>query len=128
MTTAAAAGVGPQSSARAFDGARAFALLREQVVEYGWRPAGSAALRRLAARLKTLMPRGRFETVAGHPGLRNVVGTIPGRSPAILVGAHYDVEAEPRGFVGANDGGRRDGGGRDARPCLRASAAGLGRA
>ena len=103
-TTAAAAGVGPQSSARAFDGARAFALLREQVVEYGWRPAGSAALRRLAVRLKTLMPRGRFETVAGHPGLRNVVGTIPGRSPAILVGAHYDVEAEPRGFVGANDG------------------------
>ncbi|MFM9139323.1 MAG: M28 family peptidase, partial [Solirubrobacterales bacterium] len=28
----------------------------------------------------------------------------PGRRPAILVGAHYDVEARPRGFVGANDG------------------------
>ena len=24
--------------------------------------------------------------------------------PAIVVGAHYDVEAEPEGFVGANDG------------------------
>jgi len=36
--------------------------------------------------------------------LRNVVGTVAGRSPAILVGAHYDVEAAPRGFVGANDG------------------------
>lgn len=103
-STNARAPVVPRSRARAFDGAKAFALLREQVVEYGWRPAGSAALRRLAVRLKTLMPRGRFENVPGHPGLRNVVGTIPGRSPAILVGAHYDVEAEPRGFVGANDG------------------------
>ena len=36
--------------------------------------------------------------------LRNVVGTVPGRAPAILVAAHYDVEAAPRGFVGANDG------------------------
>ena len=94
----------PRSRAQKFDGGRAFALLREQVVEYGWRPAGSAALRRLAVRLRALMPRGRFEAVPGHPRLRNVVGTVPGRSPAILVGAHYDVEAEPRGFVGANDG------------------------
>ncbi len=88
----------------AFDGRRAFALLREQVLDYGWRPAGSAALRRLAVRLRALMPEGRFEAVSGHPRLRNVVGTIPGRAPAILVGAHYDVEAAPRGFVGANDG------------------------
>ena len=29
---------------------------------------------------------------------------MPGRLPAIVVGAHYDVEAAPRGFVGANDG------------------------
>ncbi len=94
----------PRARSRAFDGRRAFALLREQVVEYGWRPAGSAVLRRLAVRLRSLLPRGRFEAVPGHPGLRNVVGTVPGRRPAILVGAHYDVEATPRGFVGANDG------------------------
>ena len=50
------------------------------------------------------MPRGRFEAVPGHPRLRNVVGSVPGRMPAIVVGAHYDVEAEPEGFVGANDG------------------------
>jgi glutaminyl-peptide cyclotransferase len=94
----------PRSSASAFAGGQAFALLREQVRRYGWRPAGSKALRRLAVRLRALLPRGRFESVPGHPGLRNIVGTVPGRSPAILVGAHYDVEARPRGFVGANDG------------------------
>src|SRR6476619_1364316 len=31
-----------------FDSAAAFALLRRQVERYGWRPAGSASLRRLA--------------------------------------------------------------------------------
>ena len=87
-----------------FDGPGAFALLRTQVLEYGWRPAGSPALRRLAVRLRRLMPNGRFEPIPGHAGLRNIVGTVPGRLPAIVVGAHYDVEAEPSGFVGANDG------------------------
>ncbi len=94
----------PRASAHRFDGPAAFRLLREQVRDYGPRPAGSANLRRLAGRLRALLPRGRFEPVPGHPGLRNVVGTIPGRSPAILVAAHYDVEAAPVGFVGANDG------------------------
>ncbi len=37
-------------------------------------------------------------------GLRNVVGRLPGRRPAIVIGAHYDTEAQPPGFVGANDG------------------------
>jgi Zn-dependent M28 family amino/carboxypeptidase len=37
-------------------------------------------------------------------GLRNVVGTLPGREPGyIVVGAHYDTKDIP-GFVGANDG------------------------
>jgi hypothetical protein len=94
----------PRARTNAFDGAVAFALLREQVEDYGWRPAGSPALRRLAGRLRTLMPAGRFEDVPGHPGLRNVVGSVAGRMPAIVVGAHYDVEEAPRGFVGANDG------------------------
>lgn len=87
-----------------FDETRAFALLRRQVRTYGWRPAGSPALRRLASDLRARLPGGRLEPVPGHPGLQNVVGTIPGRRPAILVAAHYDVEAEPKGFVGANDG------------------------
>lgn len=91
-----------------FDGRRAHRLLRLQVERYGHRPAGSARLRRLAVELRGLLPDGRFEALprdldpSGR--LRNVVGRIPGRLPAIVVGAHYDVEARPRGFVGANDG------------------------
>ncbi len=102
--TAAAAGLAPRATANSFGGARAFALLREQVRVYGWRPAGSKALRRLAVRLRGLLPGGRFEPIPGHKGLRNVVGSLPGRGKPIVVGAHYDVEARPVGFVGANDG------------------------
>lgn len=94
----------PRATGNGFDSGRAFALLREQVQEYGHRPAGSPALRRLADRLRVLLPRGRFENIPGNPGLRNVVGSVAGRAPAIVVGAHYDVEAAPPGFVGANDG------------------------
>jgi hypothetical protein len=84
-----------------FDSAEAWDLLREQV-ELGPRPAGSEASRRLAERLRGLLPRGRFEAVPG--GLRNVVGTVPGREPGyVVVGAHYDTKDIP-GFVGANDG------------------------
>jgi glutaminyl-peptide cyclotransferase len=83
-----------------FDGGRAFAELRRQV-EMGPRPAGSAASRRLAARLRKALPHGRYEAVPG--GLRNVVGRLPGRRPAVVVAAHYDTKAIP-GFVGANDG------------------------
>ena len=101
---ATASGLAPRPTADRFDGARAFALLREQVRVYGWRPAGSKALRRLAVRLRELLPNGRFEPVAGHKGLRNVVGSLPGRGKPIVIGAHYDVEARPKGFVGANDG------------------------
>jgi glutaminyl-peptide cyclotransferase len=87
-----------------FDEERAFALVRRQVEVFGQRPAGSPQLRRLAVELRRLLPRGRFEDLRRHPGLRNVVGTIPGRRPAIVIGAHYDTEALPKGFVGANDG------------------------
>jgi Zn-dependent M28 family amino/carboxypeptidase len=78
------------------------ALIREQVA-VGQRPAGSPQLRALAARLRPLLPHGRFEDVPNHPGLRNIVGVLPGRRPAIVLGAHYDSEFHPRGFVGAND-------------------------
>jgi glutaminyl-peptide cyclotransferase len=106
--TAAAAAAAAESAPRAtvdrFDGPNAFALLREEVNRYGWRYAGSPALRRLAVRLRDLLPNGHFESIPGHPKLRNVVGTIPGHGKAILLGAHYDVESHPPGFVGANDG------------------------
>jgi glutaminyl-peptide cyclotransferase len=83
-----------------FDGRRAFAELRRQV-EIGPRPAGSAASRRLSARMRKALPRGHYEKVPG--GLRNVVGRLPGTKPAVVVAAHYDTK-KLRGFVGANDG------------------------
>jgi glutaminyl-peptide cyclotransferase len=85
-----------------FDGRRAFAELRREV-ELGPRPAGSKTLRKLAVRLKRELPRGHFENVPNHPGLRNIVGTLPGKKPAVVVAAHYDTKQLP-GFVGANDG------------------------
>jgi hypothetical protein len=92
----------PAARVDRFDAGRALGLIRAQVA-VGQRPAGSPQLRALAGRLRARLPGGRFEDVPGHAGLRNVVGVLPGRRPAIVVGAHYDSEAHPRGFVGAND-------------------------
>jgi peptidase M28-like protein len=92
----------PAATAHGFDAPRAWRLLRREL-RYGQRPAGSPQLRRLAEALRRALPGGRFEDVPGHPGLRNVVGVLPGRGPAIVVGAHYDSEFHPKGFVGAND-------------------------
>jgi hypothetical protein len=83
-----------------FDADRAFADLRRQV-EMGPRPAGSETSRRLARRLRSQLPNGRYQRLAG--GLRNVVGSIRGRGKPIVVGAHYDTK-DLAGFVGANDG------------------------
>lgn len=85
-----------------FDAARAWRLTKLQV-EAGQRTAGSPQLRRVAHELRPQLPHGRFERLPGH-GLRNVVGTVPGTKPGIVLGAHYDVLAKPRGFVGANNG------------------------
>jgi glutaminyl-peptide cyclotransferase len=94
----------PAAKVNRFNGRAAFRLLREQV-ELGPRPAGSEASRRLARRLRSLLPNGRFERIPGHPRLRNVVGIVRGREPSrrVIVGAHYDTKDIP-GFVGANDG------------------------
>lgn len=91
-----------RSVAGDFSGRSAYASVRRQV-RIGPRPAGSAASRRLASRLRRALPRGRFQPVPG--GLRNVVGEVRGRDPrrTVIVGAHYDTKDLP-GFVGANDG------------------------
>jgi hypothetical protein len=86
-----------------FDADAAWRLIELQL-RYGQRPAGSTPLRRLAVRLRGALPDGRFEPVPGDRRLRNVVGTIPGRRPALVIGAHYDTLAAPKGFVGANNG------------------------
>ncbi len=101
-TAAAAVTTLPRARAERFDAERALRLVRRQVA-VGQRPAGSPALRRTAAFLRPLLPGGRFEPLADHPGLRNIVGVLPGRRPALVLGAHYDTESHPRGFVGAND-------------------------
>lgn len=84
-----------------FDERSTWAFLKRQVA-LGPRPAGSARSRELAGILRRSIPRGRFQAVPG--GLRNVVGTIPGRNPrrTVVLGAHYDTKDLP-GFVGAND-------------------------
>jgi hypothetical protein len=97
----------PEARTRRFDAAAALRLVRDQVAE-GQRPSGSARLARVRARLVRRLPLGRTEPVAGHPGLRNVVGRMPARGsgrgrPAIVLAAHYDTQLAPRGFVGAND-------------------------
>src|SRR5688500_1305489 len=76
----------------------------QRPLRYGQRPAGSPQLRRLALRLRTMLPQGDFEPVPGDRRLRNIVGTIPGRRPAFVIAAHYDTLAAPQGFVGANNG------------------------
>jgi hypothetical protein len=85
-----------------FDGAAAMELVKTQL-DYGPRPAGSKPSRQLAERLRDELPEGRFQAVP-H-GLRNVIGTVPGRDPkrVIVIGAHYDTKDIP-GFVGAIDG------------------------
>jgi glutaminyl-peptide cyclotransferase len=92
----------PAPSIDRFDERGAWTWLVTQV-RAGPRPAGSPASRRLAARLRTALPRGAFQDVPG--GLRNVVGFVRGRDPSryVVVGAHYDTK-DLRGFVGANDG------------------------
>ena len=82
-----------------FDVGRAYALVRLQL-SYGPRPAGSAAERLVAQVLRRMLPGGRFEPVPG--GLRNIVGELPGRAPAIVVSAHYDTTPVP-GYLGANN-------------------------
>jgi glutaminyl-peptide cyclotransferase len=108
LAALAVAGCGESGAAEPqnrFDGKRAVGLVKRQVA-VGQRPAGSPQLRRLATKLRRRLPDGRFErfrSTGPQRGLRNVVGTLPGPGPAILVGAHYDTEWHPKGVVGAND-------------------------
>jgi len=102
-STAANESSAPRLRADRFDAEAAYKLAAKQVA-VGQRPAGSPRLRALADDLRPLLPNGRFEAVPGQLGLRNVVGTLPGRRPAIVIGAHYDTLVKPVGAVGANNG------------------------
>jgi Zn-dependent M28 family amino/carboxypeptidase len=108
LVAVALAGCGDSgSSSDRFDADRAFALIEDQVA-VGQRPAGSPQLQALAEKLRSMLPDGTFEPVpssGAQQGLRNIIGKTPGTvpGPAILIGAHYDTEYHPKGFVGAND-------------------------
>jgi len=95
----AVGGGGSAAAAAPFDSRRAFALTKLEL-SYGPRPAGSPAQRRVALVLRRRLPGGHFEPVPG--GLRNIVGGLPGREPAIVLGAHYDTTPVP-GYLGANN-------------------------
>jgi glutaminyl-peptide cyclotransferase len=101
FAASASAAVAPRPTVDRFDARAAFAFLKRQVA-LGPRPAGTKKSRRLASILRARLPRGRYQAVPG--GLRNVIGTVPGRDPSrvVIVGAHYDTKDIP-GFVGAND-------------------------
>jgi glutaminyl-peptide cyclotransferase len=101
LVATACASAEPAAEARRFDEQAAWSFLKRQVA-LGPRPAGSPSSRELAEILRRSIPNGRFQAVPG--GLRNVVGTIPGRNPRrkVVLGAHYDTK-DLAGFVGAND-------------------------
>ena len=96
---------GAQQHARVdrFDGDRGRSPTLRREVELGPRPAGSPVLRKLARAAQARAPARALRGRPRPPGLRNVVGRIPGKRPAIVVAAHYDTKDLP-GFVGANDG------------------------
>jgi glutaminyl-peptide cyclotransferase len=100
--SAAAAERVPEPKVDRFDADAAYRSVQRQVA-LGPRPAGSPPSRELARRLRRTLPGGRFQPVGD--GLRNVVGTVPGRDPSrqVIVAAHYDTKDIP-GFLGANDG------------------------
>jgi len=85
-----------------FDAHGAMKWVRIQL-NYGPRPAGSAASRALANRLHSALPHSALQPVPG--GLRNIVDVVPGKdkTDVVVVGAHYDTKDIP-GFLGANDG------------------------
>ena len=99
---AGAAAAVPRARVDRFDGAAAMRWARRQVA-LGPRPAGSPAARRSGEMLRRALPGARFVDLGpGHPGLRNIEASLPGRGRPIVLIAHYDT-APVAGHVGAND-------------------------
>ena len=102
----------------AFSGARAYEQVK-QVVSYGPRPSGSAALSRTATFLTAQLQEAGLEaeeqvfmaaTPHGPVQFRNVVAHTPhsrgGDGTVVVIGSHYDTKWMTNcTFVGANDGG-----------------------
>ena len=97
-----------------FDGERAFADLK-RIVSFGPRPSGSPALQRCRSFIIDELHMANVQvsedaftatTPIGPIAMTNIVATIPGTNPSIvIIGGHYDTKRLPTRVVGANDGG-----------------------
>ena len=104
-----------QAPAVTFDAGKAWEHLR-QIVAFGPRPAGSAALEQTRAYIRKQLAGAGVrvteqawtdQTPAGAINMVNLIATIPGASKdRLIIAGHYDTKRfrEFR-FVGANDGG-----------------------
>jgi glutaminyl-peptide cyclotransferase len=102
-----------------FSGSSAFEFTRN-AVDFGPRPPGSAANRKLQAyieaQLKPLHCQISFDaftaaTPSGPVAMRNIIAKFPGNSGrAVVVTGHFDTKPMPgQTFLGANDGGSSTG-------------------
>jgi glutaminyl-peptide cyclotransferase len=102
----------PNSSS--FDSNKAWEHLR-QLVAFGPRPAGSAAIEQSRTYIKNQLAAIGVpvteqawddQTPTGRVHMVNLIATIPGTSKnRLVIGGHYDTKKFPFRFVGANDGG-----------------------
>lgn len=102
-----------------FEAERAFAHVKAQV-EFGPRPAGSAAIEKTreyllkelkSYGLKPVLDEFTEPTPRGKVKFKNVIAEIQGETPGtIIISSHYDTkEFKEFRFVGANDGGSSTG-------------------
>ena len=93
----------PPAADDLFDSNRAFSDLEAQV-EIGPRPSRTAGNREAVDFITATLNEAGAEGIQVQRPWRNVVATIPGKSPGtVIVAAHHDTKDIP-GFVGANDG------------------------
>jgi glutaminyl-peptide cyclotransferase len=101
-------------SSSSFDSNKAWEHLR-QLVAFGPRPAGSAAIEQSRTYIKNQLAAIGVpvteqswddQTPTGRVHMVNLIATIPGTSKnRLVIGGHYDTKRFPFRFVGANDGG-----------------------
>ena len=102
------------STSPSFDSNKAWEHLR-QLVGFGPRPAGSAAIEQSRTYIKNQLAAIGVpateqawddQTPTGRVHMVNLIATIPGASKnRLVIGGHYDTKKFPFRFVGANDGG-----------------------
>jgi Zn-dependent M28 family amino/carboxypeptidase len=112
LILAAAAQAGQVSGASALEFTR-------QVVEFGPRPPGSAASRKLQSFIIQKLKESGWQAIedpftaqtpAGRVAMKNIIGFKKGTGPgALAVSGHYDTKRFPFRFVGANDAGSSTG-------------------